>query len=65
MDFKLFLKDAHGYNAAFIVINRLYKQFISLPCFKTITAKDMAYFYINNIYRFYGAPKSIISDYSP
>ena len=65
MDFKLFLKDAHGYNAAFIVINWLYKQSISLPCFKTITAKDMAYFYINNIYWFYGAPKLIISNYGP
>jgi len=50
MDFKLFLKDAHGYNAAFIVINRLYKQSVSLPYFKTITAKDMARLYINNIY---------------
>ena len=65
MDFKLFLKDAHGYNAAFIVINRLYKQFISLPCFKTITVKDIARLYINNIYWFYSAPKSIILDYGP
>jgi len=50
MDFKLFLKDKHGYNMAFIVVNRLSKQAISLPCFKTITIKDMAYIYINNIY---------------
>ena len=25
----------------------------------------MAYFYINNIYRFYGAPESIVSDHGP
>ena len=65
MDFKSFLKDAHGHDAAFVVINRLYKQSVSLPCFKTITVKDMARLYINNIYWFYGAPKLIISNYSP
>ena len=65
MDFKSFLKDAYSYNAAFIVINQLYKQFVSLPYFKTITAKDMACFYINNIYRFYGAPKLIIFNHGP
>ena len=65
MDFKSFLKDAYSYNTAFIVINRLYKQSVSLPCFKTTTAKDMAYLYINNIYQFYGPPKSIISNCGP
>ena len=63
MDFKSFLKDAYGYNAAFVVINWLYKQSISLPCFKTTTIKDMARLYIDNIYRFYSAPESIVSDY--
>ena len=65
MDFKLFPKDAHGHNAAFVVINWLYKQSISLPYFKTTTAKDMAHFYINNIYWFYSAPKLIIFNYGP
>ena len=50
MDFKLFLKDAYGHNTAFIVINWLYKQSVSLPYFKTITTKDIARLYINNIY---------------
>jgi len=35
---------------AFIVVNRLSKQAISLPYFKTITVKDMACIYVNNIY---------------
>ena len=65
MDFKSFLKDAYGHDTAFIVINWLYKQFISLLYFKTITAKDMARLYINNIYQFYSAPKLIDFDYSP
>ena len=65
MDFKLFLKDKHGYNMAFIVVDRLSKQAVSLPCFKTITAKDMAYIYIDNIYRIHSAPKLIISNHGP
>jgi hypothetical protein len=65
MDFKLFLKDAHGYNTAFIVIDRLYKQSISLPYFKTTTIKDIACLYVNNIYQFYSVPKLIISNRGP
>ena len=65
MDFKSFLKDKHGYNMAFIVVNWLSKQAISLPCFKTITIKDIARIYINNIYRIHGAPKLIISNHRP
>jgi len=65
MDFKLFLKDKYGYNIAFIVVNWLSKQAISLPCFKAITIKDIAYMYINNIYWIHSAPKLIISNYRP
>jgi len=50
MDFKSFLKDTYGYNTAFIVIDRLYKQSVSFFCFKTTTIKDMARLYIDNIY---------------
>jgi len=65
MDFKLFLKDKYGYDMAFIVVDRLSKQAVSLPCFKTMTAKDIAYIYVDNIYRIYGAPKLIVSNYRP
>ena len=65
MDFKLFLKDTYGHDAAFIVINRLYKQSVSLPYFKTTTTKDMACLYINNIYQFYSAPELIVSNCGP
>ena len=65
MDFKSFLKDKYGYNMAFIVVNQLSKQAISLPYFKTITAKDMARIYVNNIYQIYNAPKLIISNHGP
>jgi len=65
MDFKLFLKNKYSYNMAFMVVNQLSKQAISLPYFKTITIKDMTCIYVNNIYRIHGAPKLIISNYRP
>ena len=65
MDFKLFLKGKYSYNIAFIVVDRLSKQAISLPYFKTTTVKDIARIYINNIYQIYSAPKLIISNYRP
>ena len=65
MDFKSFLKDKHSYDIAFIVVNQLSKQAVSLPCFKTITAKDMARIYMDNIYQIHSAPKLIISNYGP
>ena len=50
---------------AFIVVDQLSKQAISLPYFKTITIKDIACIYVNNIYRIYSAPKLIVSNYRP
>jgi hypothetical protein len=42
MDFKSFPVDKHGYDTAYVVIDRLSKQSTSIPCYKTTTAKDMA-----------------------
>jgi len=50
MDFKLFPKNKHGYDMAFVVVNQLSKQAVSLPYFKTITVKDIACIYVDNIY---------------
>jgi hypothetical protein len=56
MDFKLFPKDKHRYNIVFMVIDRLSKQSISILCYKTTMAKDIAQLYITYIYRHRGAP---------
>ena len=65
MDFKSFPKDKYGYNIAFIVVDQLSKQAISLPCFKTIIIKDIARIYINNIYWIYSAFELIVFNYGP
>ena len=46
MDYKSFPKDKHGYDTLWVVVDRLSKQAVSIPCFKTVTAKDMAEMYI-------------------
>jgi hypothetical protein len=46
MDYKSFLRDKHGYDTLWIIVDRLSKQAISIPYFKTITARDMAEIYI-------------------
>ena len=50
MDFKLMPKDKAGYDNIFVVIDCLSKQAVSIPCHKTITAKEMAWLYIVFIY---------------
>ena len=42
MDFKSFPLDKKGFNTVLVIVDRLTKQAISIPCFKTITAEDLA-----------------------
>ena len=65
MDFKSFPKDKKGYDAVYVVIDRLGKRAYSIPCYKTTTAKDMAQLFIANVYRTHGAPETIVSDRGP
>jgi hypothetical protein len=65
MDFKSMPKDKHGYDEIFVVVDRLSKQAISTPCFKTATAEDMARMFLSHVYRYYGPPQTIVSDRGP
>jgi transposase InsO family protein len=65
MDFKSMPKDRHGYDSIFVVIDRLSKEAISVPCHKTTTAEDMARMFITHVYRYYGPPVSSVSDRGP
>ena len=65
MDFKSMPRDREGYDNVFVVIDRLSKQPISVPCLKTVTAQDMAKIFIRTVYRYYGAPETIVSDRGP
>jgi transposase InsO family protein len=62
MDFRSFPRDKAGYDAAFVVVDRLSKQPITIPCYKTTTAEEMAQLFIDHVYRHHGAPETIVSD---
>src|SRR6266536_157590 len=62
MDFNSFSRDKHGFDAVYVVIDRLSKQGISILCFYTTTAEDMARLYITYVYHYVGLPVSIVSN---
>ncbi|KAJ5134995.1 retrovirus polyprotein [Penicillium bovifimosum] len=62
MDFRSFPKDKNGFDAVFVIVYRLSKRPVSIPCHKETTAKKMARLFINNVIRITGIPVSIISD---
>ena len=65
VDFKEFPPSANGYDMIVVFVDRLGKRPISIPCHKTIDAKHLAKLFINNVYRYWGAPESIVSDRGP
>jgi len=48
-----------------ILVNRFSKRLFLIPYYKNINAKEAAQLYIHYVYRIYGPPDTIISDYSP
>jgi transposase InsO family protein len=65
IDFKEFPKDKSGYDSIMVIIDRLSKQAISIPCHKTIDARGMAELFVQWVYRFGHTPETIISDRGP
>jgi predicted aspartyl protease/transposase InsO family protein len=62
MDFCSLPKDKKGYDAVFAIIDRLTKRPISIPCHKDIDAEGMAKLFVIHVYRWKGAPDTIVSD---
>jgi hypothetical protein len=65
VDFKSQPKDKHGFDNICVIVDRLSKQSISIPCYKTVTAERLAQLFIQYVYRYYGPPDSIVSDRGP
>ena len=65
MDYKSMAKDKDRYNEVFVVIDRLSKQAVSIPCYNIVNAEEIARLYIDRIYRYFSPPESIISDRGP
>ena len=65
LDFHEVPRDKAGYDMILVIIDRFSKRSFSLPCHKTITAKETAELFIHYIYRIYGPPDTIVSDRGP
>ena len=47
MDFKEFPLDRDGYDSILVIIDRLSKQAVSIPCYKTIDSRRLAKLFIS------------------
>jgi len=65
MDFKNYSPNRKSFNAMLVIVNRLGKRLISIPCYKITIARDLAKLFIANIYRYYEPPKTIILNQNP
>ena len=63
MDYKLFPVDKDGNDNIFVVIDRLTKKSISIPCTKKdATSLELAKMFIRYVYLYYGLLDTIVSD---
>ena len=65
MDFVVGLPKSKGFDALWVVVDRLSKQQHFVPCLTTIDAQGLATLFIDNIFRLHGLPDSIVSDRGP
>ena len=62
MDFITGLPTSDGFNAIWVVVDRLSKMAHYIPCKTDLDAEGLARLFIDNIFRLHGLPTSIVSD---
>ena len=65
MDFVTGLPWSDGFDAIYVVVDRLTKMRHFIPCRQTTSAQDLADLFLQGIFRLHGLPKSIVSDRGP
>ena len=65
MDFVVGQLKSQGFDANWVVVDRLSKQRHFAPCKTTNDAKGLAELFMDNVFRLHGLPNSIISDRGP
>jgi Integrase zinc binding domain len=66
MDLITGLPKSEGYDAILTIVDHgCSRGALFLPCHTTITGPQIAHLYLNNVYRWFGLPKRIISDRDP
>ena len=65
MDFMVGLQESDGFDAIWVVVDRLSKQRHFVPCTSTITAECLTQLFLDHVFQLHGLPDSIISDRGP
>ena len=65
MDFVVGLPVSHGFNAIWVVVDRLTKARHIIPCRSSVDAADLAHLFVKHVFRLHGLPRSIVSDRGP
>ena len=58
-------KTKNGYDAIFVVVDRLTKMMHAIPITTNINAPQLAHVFFKEMYRLHGIPKVIVSDRDP
>lgn len=62
MDFIVKLPHSHGYDSIWVVCDRLARAAHFIPCKEAMSAPELAWLFLDRIFRYHGLPESIISD---
>jgi len=62
MDFITNLSRSNSYDSIFVIVDRFTKMALFVSCTKSIFGEEIAKLFIDNIYRYHGLPKDIISN---
>jgi len=65
MDFVVGLPECEGFDAVWVVVDRLSKMRHFIPCHTTIDAVGLAKLFLGEIVRLHGLPKTIVWDRGP
>jgi hypothetical protein len=65
MDFITHLEPSRGYDAIFVIVDRLTKMRHFIPCKGTCNAEEVARLYVRHVWKLHGLPLTIVSDRGP
>ena len=65
MDFVVGLPESKGYDAIWVMVDRLMKLRHIVRCTSTCSSEDLADLFLHNVWKHHGLPSTVISDRGP